>query len=265
MAKWGSSMSDAATSKTHLSSKVHMMRNPQMNGLMWRGLRAGAFAGLALGLAGCAATQQASYPIVANDYHDQFPITIGQGRHVLDIFPTSHRGGIDDATQARITEFVRLYREQGQSAILMQMPRGAAEARVVDRSAGFVRRELDRAGGRVQTSSYEVVNPNLAAPIRLSFTMLKASVARPCGQWPSDLASGTSQEGNLNQPYYNYGCSQQKMLAAQVADPRDLVSPQARTPADMVMRVKAIEDIRNGKDPGTQWNTGVTNVSTAVQ
>lgn len=265
MAKWGSSMSDIATSKTRLPAKVHVMRNPQLNGSMQRSLRAGALAALALGLAGCAATQQASYPIVANDYHDQFPITLGQGRHVLDIFPASHRGGIDAATQARITEFVRLYRQQGQRAILMQLPRGAAEARSVDRAAGFVRRELDRAGGRVQTSSYEVVNPNLAAPIRLSFTMLKASVARACGQWPSDLASGTSMESNLNQPYYNYGCSQQKMLAAEVADPRDLVGPQAQTPSDMAEGVIAIEKIRQGTDPGTHWNTGVTNISTAVQ
>ncbi len=265
MAKWGSSMSDAATRNSLFPAKVHAMRNREMNGSLRRGLRAGALIALGLGLAGCAATQQASYPIVAADYHDQFPITIGQGRHVLDIFPASHRGGIDDATQARITEFVRLYREQGQSAILMQLPRGAAEARSVDRAAGFVRRELYKGGGRVQTTSYEVANPNLAAPIRLSFTMLKASVARACGQWPADLAGGTSTESNLNQPYYNYGCSQQKMIAAQVADPRDLVSPQARTPADMQMRVNAIQNIRNGIDPGTQWTTGVTPLTQAVQ
>jgi pilus assembly protein CpaD len=56
-----------------------------------------------------------------------------------------------------------------------------------------------------------------------------------------------------NKPYWNFGCAYQSAFAAQVADPRDLVAPQGETPADTVMRTRAIEILRKGEDPGTNW------------
>ncbi len=84
---------------------------------------------------------------------------------------------------------------------------------------------------------------------------LKAKVATPCGNWPEDLASGSSLEGWKNEPYANFGCASQAVLAAQVDDPRDFVQPRALGPSDVAMRMRAIEDVRNGKDPGTDWAT----------
>ena len=56
-----------------------------------------------------------------------------------------------------------------------------------------------------------------------------------------------------NKPYWNFGCAYQTAFAAQVADPRDLVTPQAETPADTAMRVRGIESLRKGEDPSTNW------------
>ena len=261
MAKWVSSMSDLAIPNSRIQAEVKDMRPSHSSGLLRRCAFGGAGIAVAMALAGCALAPQVKYPSVAADYHDQFPIVLGQGRETLNIFPAYHDGRIDEATQARLVEFIRGYRQRGTSGILMQVPRGGPSARAV----GLVRRELNEAGGRVRMTSYEGANPNLASPITLSFLKLKASVARSCGNWPSDLASGSSFEGSLNRPYYNYGCSQQKMLAAEVSDPRDLVGPRARTQSDSSARIIAVEKIRQGIDPGTQWRTGVTSVSTAVQ
>ena len=91
----------------------------------------------------------------------------------------------------------------------------------------------------------------------LSFVGVKAIVPTACGQWPEDLASGSSLEGWKNEPYSNFGCATQSMIAAQVDDPRDFVQPRALGPSDVAMRTRAIEDVRKGQDPGTQWNDTV--------
>jgi len=48
------------------------------------------------------------------------------------------------------------------------------------------------------------------------------------------------------------------VLAAQVDDPRDLAQTRASDPPDVNMRLRAIGDVRNGQDPGTDWKTKIT-------
>ena len=57
-----------------------------------------------------------------------------------------------------------------------------------------------------------------------------------------------------NEPYSNFGCASQSVIAAQV-DPRDFV--QRVGLSDVEMRTRAIEAVRNGQDPGTQWKDTV--------
>src|SRR5271166_2842684 len=107
--------------------------------------------------------------------------------------------------------------------------------------------------GRVGFGAYLPPNDGAAPPLRVSFTGLKAMVPTACGQWPEDLASGSSVEGWKNEPYSNFGCATQSMIAAQVDDPRDFVQSRALGPSDVAMRTRAIQDVRNGQDPGTTW------------
>ena len=48
------------------------------------------------------------------------------------------------------------------------------------------------------------------------------------------------------------------MLAAQVDDPRDFDHARALGPADEEMRLRAIRDVRQGTDPGTNWQVKLT-------
>ncbi len=68
-------------------------------------------------------------------------------------------------------------------------------------------------------------------------------------------------QGWDNKPYWNYVCAYQNMIAEQVPEPRDLVGPRAEDPADTVMRARAIDQIRHGTDPTTDWKTKNTNIS----
>jgi len=126
-----------------------------------------------------------------------------------------------------------------------------------------VRRALaaSGAGPSIYVGVYPVSDPNLAAPIRLSFTGIKAKVAGGCGEWPDDLASGASLDGWQNRTFYNFGCANQATLAAQVADPRDLAAPRAESPSDIETRMRAIARVRQGNDPSTAWTTKQSSIS----
>jgi pilus assembly protein CpaD len=112
----------------------------------------------------------------------------------------------------------------------------------------------------VLVSSYPIADPRRAAPIRLSYATVEAKTPSRCGQWPNDLASGSSLIGWENRPYWNLGCASQQMLAVQVADPRDFLGPAALSPPDPQMRGRAIDAVRAGKDPGTTWLTQNSNI-----
>ncbi|MFW8643917.1 CpaD family pilus assembly protein [Rhizobium beringeri] len=104
-----------------------------------------------------------------------------------------------------------------------------------------VRAELASRGSQARRSSTPptAAGSGDAAPIRLSFTGTTA-VTTQCGQWPKDISSDLT-----NQNYYNFGCaSSQNNLAAQIANPEDLVAPRGMTPIDAQRRNNAIQEYR---------------------
>lgn len=219
---------------------------------------------LLLPLAGCGTTDRikGGGDIAIEDYKVRHPIVLTESPTSVDLFPSMSGGRLDSHTAKQILAFAGEYRNFGQGTILVLLPRG--------RGAGGsmlpgIRRALAAGGARsgVNVSTYPVGDPHLASPIRLSFVGMKAKVADQCGQWPSDLASGSSVEGWSNKPYWNFGCASQSMIAAQTSDPRDLVTPRGEEPTDTLIRSRAIESVRNGADPNTAWqvkNTSIGNV-----
>jgi pilus assembly protein CpaD len=195
--------------------------------------------------------------ITTDDYHDRHPIVLTQTPTTLDIFPVGQRA-LDPASVADIRAFVARYQSMGSGRILILSPAIAGyETRA---AVNEIRRVLISAGvrGSIGLGSYSVADPSLVSPIRLSFRGLKAEVASRCGEWPHDLASGSSLEGAKNESYWNYGCATQSMLAAQVDDPRDFARARALGPSDEEMRLRAINDVRLGQDPGTNWKVQLT-------
>jgi pilus assembly protein CpaD len=241
-----------------------MPPSPEMNSQTRRGLALLLPLGICTMLGACAAADRMSTSsIPMDDYRNRHPIVLAEQARRLDIFPAPDGVGLDPRTAAQVVEFGTLYRNTGQGPINVIVP--AEGGGVLPREAiAAIRRALAEGGAvaPVEVSGYPVINRDLASPIRLSFVGLKAKVADPCGQWPSDLASGSTVQGWENKPYWNYGCSYQSMLAEQVADPRDLVGPRAEDPADTQMRSWAISQMRKGTDPSTDWKTKNTSIST---
>ena len=206
---------------------------------------------LAVALAGCGGARYASSdPVFPGDFEQRHPIALVSAPATVDVFAA--HGRLDGRTLANLKAFVDRYRAFGSGEIVILIP---ATERPDRAAVGAVRAALANAGAaRVGVSTY-APSPRGLTPIRVAFTSLKAKVATPCGNWPADLASGSSLEGWQNEPYANFGCASQAVLAAQVDDPRDFVQPRALSPSDPVMRMRAIEAVRKGQDPGTKWKT----------
>jgi len=227
----------------------------------FRPLSSVALAVAATALAGCGANYASNDSVPPGDYHDRYPIVLAQAPTALDVYPIG--GALDERAIANIHSFAARYSEFGDGRIAILAPAGerGRDARAIEQ----IRHALAEAGlrGYVEVGSYPQAGASRVAPVRLVFQGLKAVVPARCGEWTDDLASGGSTEGWKNESYANFGCATQSTLAAQVADPRDLVESRAGSAGDVQMRLRAIDAVRDGKDPGTDWkvkNTAIGQV-----
>jgi pilus assembly protein CpaD len=219
----------------------------------------------ALPLSSCAGPDRiVTGSLVPDDYRQRHPVVLAEAPHNLDIFVAGSNGGgkIDSRTYEQVRAFAGRYRIEGRGQIGVLFPRGTGNDGAIRSALPSIRQALIDGGvrGSIGVGSYPVADPSLAAPVRLIFVGLKATVGSQCGQWPSDLASGSTMQGWENRQWWNFGCATQSTLAAQIDDPRDLVAPRAESPSDVQLRTRAIGDLRQGRDPGTMWAIGNTSI-----
>ncbi|MCP1536887.1 CpaD family pilus assembly protein [Methylorubrum extorquens] len=226
---------------------------------------------LAAGLGACRAdrveTTGSTYPF---DVRTRHPIVLADADRTLDVFPTGI-GHIDPRQRADIEAFLVEYRRYGRGILLVELPRGVSPALAgpVERTGASIRRlatEMGVPAAGVRVAAYPIANPTLASPLRLSFQRMQAKVADKCGLWPRDLGASDLRANWSNEPTWNLGCAMQSNVAAQVADPIDLVRGRPEGRIDTVLRTKDLGQLREGKDPSTQWRQdGQTNVSSEVK
>ncbi|WP_284246743.1 CpaD family pilus assembly protein, partial [Methylobacterium haplocladii] len=126
--------------------------------------------------------------------------------------------------------------------------------------------EAGVSGAAVAVAGYAVGDPALASPVRLSFERMEAKVASACGMWPQDLGVSDPAFNLRNEPSWNLGCATRSNIAAQVADPVDLVRGRPEGRIDTVRRSQVIDKLRQGNDPSTTWRQdGKAEVKSAVQ
>jgi pilus assembly protein CpaD len=210
--------------------------------------------GLIAPLAACGPDRPLPIASVPTDYTARHPIILDTAPVGISIFASN--GGIDSVTRAHLEAFAQASR-QGASGIEILFPHGSINEAQQRHALPAIRGALAAAGakGYLSVGVYPVIDASQAAPIRLSYRTLHARVANKCGEWPADLASGSTLDTWKNEPYWNMGCSYQQMYASQVSDPRDFLEPRATANGDVEMRIRAIGKVRAGSDPGTTWTT----------
>jgi pilus assembly protein CpaD len=225
-------------------------------------VRLRSIAGVALlgfGLSACASSFKPAQKAFAPDEYDmRHPIKLADNERHLDVFASGR--GLDRRQLEDIRAFVQEHAAHGSGPIMAAVPQGPGGHQAIS----VIRQAL---GGRVglQVKPYAADSAMGAAPVRLSFHRLQAKVASQCGLWPEDLASGGSLDTWNNRPYHNFGCAYQTMIAAQVANPIDLVRPRAEGSIDVRKRIADIEALRKGDDPSTKWSKDDAKVKEAAQ
>jgi len=198
-------------------------------------------AGLAL-LGGCA-SHSIEVGSVPDDYRTRHPITVGESEETLDIPIVSSESRLPSASRDRVSHFATRFQRSGSAAIRVLVPSGSENAGAAELASRDVIKALRREGirqDRILIQPYRAGGLAGPAPIRLSFATLKAKT-EPCGRWPEDL--GDTSE---NKEYFNFGCASQQNLAAQIADPRDLLEPRGLGEIDAERRTTMLGDYRKG-------------------
>lgn len=151
-----------------------------------------------------------------------------------------HETGLSPNQRAALSALAGRFAHAGGDVIVVQAPAGndpvAAEA------AWSARATLQQTGvpaERIRVESYYA--PDSRAPVLAGFTTVQAHVPR-CGAASDNLARvGPGQTPS------NFGCAVNANLAAQIADPRDIVSPRPMTPADAGRRAVVFDNYRAGQ------------------
>jgi pilus assembly protein CpaD len=224
-----------------------------------RALRLGlALLGVSIVLGACTTTDEVTTvgSVAPNDYRLRHPIAIQEANHSIDIFVGNSRGGLTASQRSDVTGLAQTWLQEGTGAINADVPTGTPNARAAADTFREIRAMLAAAGvppRGIIVRNYRPDDSRQFATIRLNYAKITA-VAGPCGVWPDDLGPSVNNPGYLeNKPYYNFGCANQRNLAAMVDNPSDLVQPRSETPPYTARRVNAYEKYKKGNTTATTY------------
>ena len=151
-----------------------------------------------------------------------------------------HETGLSANQQAALSDLVNRFAIEGAPTLVVEAPAGGDP--VASQAAWNVKAGLMAAGApdhMIRVVSY--VGPDPRAPILVGFETLRAVVPQCGTQWGSLTRTGDNQSAS------NFGCAVNANLAAQIANPRDIVTPRAMTPADAQRRAVVFDNYAKGE------------------
>jgi pilus assembly protein CpaD len=208
----------------------------------------------ALGLAGCYTAPQEVTGSVASDPRQRHPIVIMEGPRTVDLFIGERRGTLNGSQRAEVLSFAAEWRREATGGILIDVPAGTSNAPAAASAAREVRAILSAAGvpsDAVQLRETPARSPAKLVTLRLHYPRVMAD-AGPCGLWPHDLGPTYEREHFENRQYWNFGCAQQRNLAAMVENPADLVQPRSEVPPYNGRRTTVLDKYHRGESTATQ-------------
>jgi pilus assembly protein CpaD len=198
----------------------------------------GALAAVCL-LAGCAERHSVTVGALPEDYRTNHPIVIAEKDEVLDLAVGAGDRGATVPQVASLEGFLSNYDRSAAPVLRIMAPSGAANdlaAHDAARDFAHVARKSGVPAERIMITSYQAGSVEISAPVRVAYTTVRAQTGQ-CGRWPEDVLATAE-----NRHYANFGCSYQNNVAAQVANPNDLLGPRKQTPIDADNRSAVIED-----------------------
>jgi pilus assembly protein CpaD len=220
---------------------------------------AGALVGLAVVLGACTHTDDELTASVPEDYRLRHPIAVQEANQSVVIFVGQARGGLSASQRADVMGLAQSWLHEGTGAITADLPVDTPNARAAADSLREVQALLGAAGVPARgiiVKRYHPEDPRQMAAIRLNYPKISA-VAGPCGLWPEDLGPSVKNKSYFeNKSYYNFGCANQRNLAAMVDNPSDLVQPRPETAAYTARRTQTFDKYRKGNPTSTTYPDG---------
>jgi pilus assembly protein CpaD len=215
-----------------------------------------AFAGIAALLVGCKTTSDSEVTnSVPHDYRLRHPIAVREKDQAMTVFIGERRAGLTPVQRAEVGALAASWRREATGGFIIEMPLGGSN----ERSAASVSREIRAIlvahgvpGHSIEIRPYRTQDPVRMGTIRVNYPRMVAETG-PCGLWPEDIGPTVNQALVNNRQYWNLGCAYQRNLAAQVAEPQDLVQPRAEAPALTSRRATVLEKYRKGEPTATQY------------
>jgi pilus assembly protein CpaD len=192
-------------------------------------------------ISGCVGTDHVIVGAVPDDYRTNHPIVISEKEQVTDIPVGTSARGMTRSQRQQLQGFLDSYDHSAAPIVQFLIPEGSANEAAARRAAPGLAEVARAAGvrrGHIAILSYHVDAPGSQPPIRVSYSKVVAS-AGPCGRWPDDLLNNVE-----NKHYADFGCSNQHNLAAQIANPNDLLGPRKEGDIDAENRDNVINVYR---------------------
>lgn len=192
-------------------------------------------------LSGCANRDSITVGSVPDDYRTNHPIVISEKDEKIDLPVGASDRGMTKAQRATLLGFLDGYDRSASPALTIMVPAGSGNEIAANAAARDFAKVAVKSGirsSRIVMTSYQADSSERSAPVRVSFSKLRAHTDQ-CGRWPDDLLNNSE-----NKHYANFGCSYQNNLAAQMANPADLLGPRKQTDIDAENRSKVIDVYR---------------------
>lgn len=187
---------------------------------------------------------------VPDDYKLRHPIAIEEANRSVVIFVGHGRGGLSAPQRTDVLGLAQVWLREGTGAIVADVPVDTPNSKAAANSFQEIRSLLVAAGvpaRGIVLHHYHPDDPRTFATIRLNYPRI-AAVAGPCGLWPEDLGpSILNRRYSENKDYYNFGCANQRNLAAMIDNPADLEQPRTESPPYTARRTAAFEKYRKGE------------------
>src|SRR5262249_58516553 len=157
--------------------------------------------------------------------------------------------------RADVAAFAHTWRRESTGGIIIDLPTDTENALAAREALVEVRSILAAAEvppAAIATRPYHPADPRILATVRLNYPKMVAS-AGPCGLWPHDIGPSYDRVYNENGEHWNFGCSQQRNLAAMGENPAALVQPRGETPASAARRSTVLDKYRKGESTATVY------------
>jgi pilus assembly protein CpaD len=166
------------------------------------------------------------------------PITVEPSYQSLKLAYSAADSGLSSADQARFASFVAAYLEHGNGAIAVSAPSGLNSSAMISFFAQRIN-DMGVSKDHILVSTHDA--PDSDQRVEINYVSYEAHTQK-CGDWSDDLAYTAD---NLTPK--NFGCAVQQNIAAQVADPRDLMQPRPMQDASAVRRDTVVTTYEQGK------------------